>query len=718
MATNVASLYADIGLRDNLTGGLQRAEGQLDSFAGRATTFGNSMMGLGGRITAGLTAPIVAGFGFATKAAIDYESAFAGVVKTVDASETELAALNAGLRDMATNAERPVSSLTNAHVELARIAEVAGQLGVGVDDIEEFTETIGMLGMTTDLTGEQAAMSLAQFMNITGLPTSDIRLLGDVIVDLGNNMATTESTIVEFGQRLAGVGASVGMSDDEILALSATLASLGLEPEAGASAASAAISKMVDVSAKGGEELNVLAGAAQVTTDEFKTMLANDPTAALMAFSQGLGEMNAEEQIGVLDTLGLSGIRTTDMFRRLSANTDIYARSLDIASEAMTGNGALMEEARKRAETTASNIALFKNNVNDLGVSIGNALLPRLNEFLGIISPIIAGLADANPEVINMAIAGAALVAGIGPAVATVGALATAIGFIVSPVGLAVAAAAALGVAYLTNFGGVRDFVDGTVRPALMDFFGWMANTWTEVQPALTAIWDWFTQTGLPAATDFVTGTAIPGIMKFINIIAGIWGLVSAGLTLLHDWFVTDGLPAILDFLSGPAKEGVDNFINLNIGIWKLAQTGWNALKDGVKFILDALGIDIDNLKKRLEDLWTFFQDTKGRVGAGLGALEGIGGGLLSGQITPQMLAGAIGAEFRASGGPVSGGSPYVVGEAGAELFVPRESGTIIPNDQLGGQTYNINIIVTEGNARAAGTEFAAGFEERRRSMA
>jgi phage-related minor tail protein len=43
--------------------------------------------------------------------------------------------------------------------------------------------------------------------------------------------------------------------------------------------------------------------------------------------------------------------------------------------------------------------------------------------------------------------------------------------------------------------------------------------------------------------------------------------------------------------------------------------------------------------------------------------------------------------EGRASGGPVSGGTPYIVGEQGPELFVPSNSGSIVPNGAMGGQT-------------------------------
>jgi hypothetical protein len=51
----------------------------------------------------------------------------------------------------------------------------------------------------------------------------------------------------------------------------------------------------------------------------------------------------------------------------------------------------------------------------------------------------------------------------------------------------------------------------------------------------------------------------------------------------------------------------------------------------------------------------------------------------------------ATGATGKATGGPVSAGSPYIVGERGPELFMPSGSGTIIPNNQMGmGSTSNV----------------------------
>ncbi len=65
----------------------------------------------------------------------------------------------------------------------------------------------------------------------------------------------------------------------------------------------------------------------------------------------------------------------------------------------------------------------------------------------------------------------------------------------------------------------------------------------------------------------------------------------------------------------------------------------------------------------------------------------------------------------RANGGSVAGSTPYLVGERGAELFVPHSSGRIVPNNQLGGGgvTVNMNIQSPDvGGFRAAQGQIAA----------
>src|SRR5690606_1707850 len=83
------------------------------------------------------------------QASIDFQSAFTGVRKTVDATEEQFARLERRIRQM--SLVIPVTA-----EEIAAVMEIAGQLGVPVNDLEAFTDTVLRLGVTTNLSSEQA----------------------------------------------------------------------------------------------------------------------------------------------------------------------------------------------------------------------------------------------------------------------------------------------------------------------------------------------------------------------------------------------------------------------------------------------------------------------------------------------------------------------------------------------------------------------------------
>ena len=72
----------------------------------------------------------------------------------------------------------------------------------------------------------------------------------------------------------------------------------------------------------------------------------------------------------------------------------------------------------------------------------------------------------------------------------------------------------------------------------------------------------------------------------------------------------------------------------------------------------------------------------------------GTGGGLLGGLFKP-----------RALGGPVSAGSPYLVGERGPELFMPSRGGSIIPNNALGGGGTSVVVNVDASGSSVQGDQ-------------
>lgn len=93
------------------------------------------------------------------KSAIDFETAFTGVTKTVDGTEEQLANLKQGILDMSTQ-------LPSSASEIANVAEAAGQLGIQTDNILDFSKAMIDLGNSTNLTSDEAASQLAKFANI------------------------------------------------------------------------------------------------------------------------------------------------------------------------------------------------------------------------------------------------------------------------------------------------------------------------------------------------------------------------------------------------------------------------------------------------------------------------------------------------------------------------------------------------------------------------
>lgn len=246
-------------------------------------------------------------FSDCSQASMDFESAITGVAKTTDLTDSELATMSNSIKALST--EIPATT-----EEIAAVAEAAGQLGIQKDALLDFTEIMTMLGTATNMTADEAATALARFANITGMATDNYGRLGSVIVDLGNNFATTESEIVAMGTRLASAGKLAGLTEPEIMALAAAMSSVGIEAEAGGTAMTQTLNAIEKAVAKGGDDLAEFARIAGMSSEEFSSAWKNDAMSALTSFIGGLGKLDeqGESTVLVLEDLGLTGIRQSN----------------------------------------------------------------------------------------------------------------------------------------------------------------------------------------------------------------------------------------------------------------------------------------------------------------------------------------------------------------------------------------------------------------------
>lgn len=362
---------------------------------------GESVSGFGSALTKGITAPIVAGAGIALKAAIDYESAFAGVKKTVDGTPQQFEKLSASIRNMAK--EMPASA-----TEIAAVAEAAGQLGVPIGSIEGFTKTMINLGVSTNLSAEEAATSISKIGNIMQVSGDDLdswsAKFGAAVVGLGNNFATTESDIVQMSNRLAASGKLAGLTMPEILGLATAMSSVGIEAEAGGTAMTQTLTGISNAVSEGGEKLKIYADTAGVTAEQFAEKWKTKPAEALQDFIKGLGKASesGKDANKILEKLGLTGVRQSNMLKSLGLAAETMGKAMNVANSEWEKGTALTDEASKRYETMQSKLQMLKNQLTDVAIEFGGPLLDALKDGLEAAKPWISTLADLAKQFSSM----------------------------------------------------------------------------------------------------------------------------------------------------------------------------------------------------------------------------------------------------------------------------------------------------------------------------
>lgn len=307
----------------------------------------------------------------------------------------------------------------------------------------------------------------------------------------------------------------------------------------------------------------------------------------------------------------------------------------------------------------------FSGQMAHLNVQIGNvqeaigaALIPAVQKLFEAVLPVVQQVAawiGANPD----------LVAGI------LGVTTGVLGLIfVTPKVIAAFQAVGAAMTFLTT-SPIAAIVVAVAALTAGFIYLWQTNE--GFRNAITAIWN-----GILAFLRPVWKLISDGLAGFMGLIKAHWQEWEAlvGILTIVWNTITGFIQTAWSLVVTTLQNGFGPALAMWEGFWSSMQA---AVQKVVDAVLGIVGGMVEGVKRAVST-----------VGSALGSIAG----------TTNRIGAAFDLKqyFRAEGGPVSGGQPYIVGEKGPELFVPGSSGNIVSNRKLAGAAGGgdgVNIIVS-----------------------
>ncbi|AEO01019.1 phage tail tape measure [Psychrobacter phage Psymv2] len=363
-----------------------------------STTFGE--IGKSASKSALVVGAALAGMGaISIKTAMSFETSMAEIDKTVEFTSSN------GLANMRKELQALTTQIPQTFQELAAVTATGGQLGIAEKDLVHFTEVMAKMGVAFDIPAQQAADSMAKIANVFQIPIENIDRLGDAINTLSNNTPATAAQLIDSLQRVGGVAKVFGLSEDATLGLTGALIAMGKPAEV---ASTAVNSLLTSFSTLDNATKSQLIGFEQLglNIDDFSQLVATDGKQAIITYLEAINQLEQSKRIGT--NALIIGKEFGDDITMLAGSVGVLENNWAMLGETVNTTkdyfGSMDVEFEKISATSANKMVLFKNNIDGVVASVGEAFIPALNELLLNMTPMVATIGTwvaANPELIQ-----------------------------------------------------------------------------------------------------------------------------------------------------------------------------------------------------------------------------------------------------------------------------------------------------------------------------
>lgn len=452
-----------------------------------------------------MAAPFVMG----VKAAIGFESAMADVKKVVNFDTPQQ------FKDMSQDVRNLSKELPMSAEGIAAIVAAGGQSGIAREELNAFAQDAVKMGIAFDTTAEESGSMMAKWRTAFKLNQTEVVVLADKINELGNTGAASVGQISKIVTAIGPLGEIAGLNAGQIAAMASSLAGVGIAE---------------DVAATGMKNfaLTLTAGTAATKSQKqaFKALrldsaaiakgMSTDSEGTINKVLKSIGKVEKSKQAAVLTQL--FGKESVGAIAPLLTNLDTLQKNFGLVNDQTKFGGSMQREYASRAATTANALQLMQNRVTDLGISVGSALLPPLNDFLEAIGPIVSQISTvvaANPALIKAIVGAAAGFAVLRLAVITATFAMTMFDNVTkkSIVGIVVRGLAMAAGMLIANWSSVAPFFQAVwekIQGPAMALWAWLKNAFTYT-PLAQVIENWGPLTEFFAATwELVQALSVP----------------------------------------------------------------------------------------------------------------------------------------------------------------------------------------------------------------
>lgn len=330
------------------------------------------------------------------KASIDFESSMADVKKVVDFGDDPTVA-SAGIKQMSDEIVRLSTIYPMAAKDIATIVAAGGQSGIAKKELTTFASDAIKMGVAFDITADQAGQAMAEMRTAFAMNQTQVVELADKINYLGNNTPAAAKSIMEIVQRIGPLGEVGGLASGSIAALGATMKGMGIAEDVAATGIKNMMLALVkgESATKSQKEVFKQLGLDSATVSK---NMQKDADATILSVLTAIGKLEKHQQASALNEL--FGSESIGAIAPLLTQMDTVQKNLKMVGDKTKYAGSMSGEYEARSATTANNLQLLKNNAMAVAITLGNALLPAVNQLAGFISHVMSRVrewANANP---------------------------------------------------------------------------------------------------------------------------------------------------------------------------------------------------------------------------------------------------------------------------------------------------------------------------------